>query len=331
MLVVRGEESRRFGAFVALALFVASCGGSSDSGASPQTASSSTTTAVSPTTDVGVPSNPSPASGIDVTTDLTFAETLHEGAETGLVDVYARTGAGSWPAVVIFTGSSSSKSTDSFKALAFDIAEQGAVVFVPDVRRGNAPSMARQDNGAPMREMLEGVACAVRFARDSMTAFGSSSDRMILVGQSAGGYGALWAALVEDNVMSVWDDYAANHDGPSQQLSCVAQGVSAEVDVFVGYAGGYRVFELVDDPDLEDLLAVLSPDTHIGANSDLVIRMLAGTMDGIVPEPIQQRHLDLSRLLIENGYDTTYTMVEAGHFLTDASHDPILEAVVAQL
>ena len=170
----------------------------------------------------------------------------------------------------------STKATGTVQDLARSISDLGAVVFVADFRAGDALAMFRDENATPLREATEGAACAIRFARANAAEHGGRSGRVLVIGQSAGGFLGLWAALVGDDIATVWDEVAADRGGPLPHLECVATEGSARPDAFVGYAGAYSIMELVKAEDPE-LAAVLTPDTYLGDNLDVVIRLLQGT------------------------------------------------------
>ena len=233
------------------------------------------------------------------------------------------------PAVVILSGASGTKATSTYQALARDIADLGAVVFIPDFPRGDARRMFTQDNATPLREAMESAACAIRFARANVAEYGGSSDQVLVIGLSAGGALGLWAALIGDDLAIVWDEITADRGTPLPQLDCVASEGSIRPDAFVGYGGGYNIMELVRSQDPE-LATVMLPETYIGANTDVTLRFINGTMDTTVPRPLQEQHEALSQTLAEAGYDSTWTTVEAGHILSPflpAAHEAIVAAV----
>jgi predicted esterase len=101
---------------------------------------------------------------------------------------------------------------------------------------------------------------------------------------------------------------------------------SAVPAVFVGYAGAYNIMELVKGQDPE-LAAVLTPDTYIGANLEVQIRLIQGTDDELIPPRLVEQHEALAATLSDAGYDATWTTVVAGHFLTPEAHAAIQSAI----
>ena len=320
-------------ATIALALG-AGCDGSSDPEEPTATATASTATPTVAATETATPAPTTISTPTATATtapapsaaDVVYAEPSQESAKAWSLDVYlpATTdlppGA---PAVVILPGAGSTKATASFQDLAQSIADLGATVLVADFRTGSAPQMFRVDNAAPLREATEAAARAVRFAR-------ASTGRVIVVGQSAGGFLGLWAALVGDDVTEVWDEVATSRGSPLAQLSCSSAAGSARPDAFVGYAGAYNIMELVKSEDPE-LAAVLTPDTYIGVNLDVTIRLIQGTTDSVIPAALKQQHEALTQTLADAGYDATWTTIAAGHYLDPTVHEALLAALAPLL
>ena len=273
-----------------------------------------------------VSATPLPTADHGVTLDLTYAEPLQASARAWTLDVYSPAEPDGSAAVVILTGASATKETASFQALARDIADQGAVVFLANTRTGDARSLFRINNGTPLREAFEGASCAVRFARANAATYDGSSDEVVLLGQSAGGALGLWVALVGDDDERVWNEFVSNRGGPEGQLTCVADA-SAELDAFVGYAGGYAIFDLVRAED-EELAALFSVETYIGRDTHVLIRLLFPTRETLIPPSLQERHVMMFEALVAAGYDAISSAPEAGHCLDAKSHGSMLEAVV---
>ncbi len=139
----------------------------------------------------------------------------------------------------------------------------------------NAPyRLALRGGGYPMT--FEDAACAVRFARQHAAQFGGDSDTVTVVGYSAGAHIGAVTALA----------------GDSFEGDCSVDSGSALPDGFVGVAGPY-------DSDVFDPLLVIffgtdraedpapwedgNPYTHVGANPDLVVRLIQGELDLLVP------------------------------------------------
>ena len=268
-----------------------------------------------------------------VAVDVVFVEPSGlEGAQfarSWALDVYA----GDSPAqavVVILNGASANKATPVWQQLARDIADSGTVVFLVDFRKSGARSMFTVAGGAPFREAFDAAECAIRFAHDRAGEYGSQTDRVIVLGQSAGGLLGMWLAVVGDDVDAVWGGFVQTRGGPVRQLECVAADASAAAESFVGYAGAYRIMETMRDLD-EELAGVFDPTTHVGRHTGTRIRALHGTQDLLTPPEFVPVHEDLIAELQAAGQDATWMTIEAGHFLDDDSYDTILQTVIDEV
>jgi acetyl esterase/lipase len=201
---------------------------------------------------------------------------------------------------------------EGYRLISEAIAHQGAVVFTIDWAAWTSPTRAAQGSGAKLREWSETVTCAVRFARATASDYGGDPERVTLVGHSAGGGLGLWEALAGNDLEPLWEGLASMRGGPPPQIDCLASGVSAYPDAFVGYGGAYASLEFLEEEDPE-MWEVASPFAFIGGNPNLRIRFIHGEWDSVIPA----EHIDLSLQLLEDltdaGYDATWTVVDAGH------------------
>jgi acetyl esterase/lipase len=201
---------------------------------------------------------------------------------------------------------------EGYRLISEAIASQRAVVFTIDWAAWTSPTRAAQGSGAKLREWSETVTCAVRFARATASDYGGDPERVTLVGHSAGGGLGLWEALAGNDLEPLWEGLASMRGGPPPQIDCLASGVSAYPDAFVGYGGAYASLEFLEEEDPE-MWEVASPFAFIGGNPNLRIRFIHGEWDSVIPA----EHIDLSLQLLEDltdaGYDATWTVVDAGH------------------
>lgn len=287
--------------------------------------------AASPT---AIPRVATATSSVVVAKDIAYTIPAQPTAHEWLLDVYAPPAAGDWPAVVFFHGGAGQESKEgySYQALAQAIAEQGAVVFVPDLDiEGSGKDLFRTENGIGMREELEGALCAIRFAREMASEYGGRSDEVVVIGHSGGGYDAMMTALVGDDAKAVWDAFASNRGGPPRQMECTAgDTVSGQPDMLIGYAGAYMYFDQVKDEDPE-LYAVVSPTTYIGRNPDVVMRLIAGGHDVLLNKSIQTLNEQLSENLLAAGYDVSWTVADAGHLLEAPAREAILNVLIEMM
>jgi len=291
-----------------LALSLAACaqGTTADEPAPTTTTTSATTTtrSVPPTTTTAVATTSTPttttltlvtappslsADGmVLITEDVTFTSQLS-------LDVFSPVAPGSFPVVVVFHGGGwVGGHPDDIAPLATAIAAGGAVVF-------NAPyRLALRGGGYPMT--FEDASCAVRFARRHAPEFGGDPGLVIVVGYSAGAHIGAITALAGDSFSG----------------DCTVQSGSALPNAFVGVAGLY-------DTDLLDPLMSAffgteraedpapwedgNPYTHIGANPGLIVRLVQGELDRLVPVGFAIAFEDA---LDAAGYDVELTIIEGG-------------------
>jgi predicted esterase len=246
------------------------------------------------------------------TTDALYAVPLQPDAVPSewKLDVYAPTQPGPWPVVVFAHGLGSRKS--SYAMLSRDIAGQGTVVFTIDWPT-RYPTYAIKDNGRGLREVLETLACAVRFARATAPEFGGDpGSTMILAGYSLGGIGAQ-AALVGDEVDGLWEEFAAVRGGPPPQIDCMVSGVPADVDAYVGISGLYvghedkygREWLQGEDPELWETFFA-----SLGSNPDLKFRLIHGEDDATFPF---EESAEFAAALEAAGYDVELIPFAGGH------------------
>lgn len=211
------------------------------------------------------------------------------------LDVFSPTAPGSFPVVVVFHGGGwVGGHPNEIAPLARELAAAGAVVF-------NAPyRLALRGGGYPMT--FEDASCAVRFARRHAHQFGGDPASVTVVGYSAGAHIGAVTALAGDSFAG----------------DCAAESGNALPDVFVGVAGPYDTNVL--DPLLliffgsdrtEDPAAWAdgNPYTHLGTNPDLVVRLIQGKLDLLVPAGFAT---GFHQALLEAGYDSELTIIEDG-------------------
>jgi acetyl esterase/lipase len=246
------------------------------------------------------------------TVDAVYAMALQPDAAPSQwkLDVYAPSEPGPWPVVVFAHGLGSRKA--NYAIFSRDIAEQGAVVFTIDWPT-RYPTYTVKDDGRGLREVLETLACAVRFARAKAPDFGGDPGRVILSGYSLGGIGAQ-TALVGDDVDRLWEEFAADRGGPPAQIDCAVSGVSAGVDAFVGISGLYvghhegkygREWLQAEDPLLWETFF-----SSLEGNPDLKIRLIHGEEDDDVPF---EESAGFAAVLEEAGYDVELIPFSGGH------------------
>jgi acetyl esterase/lipase len=288
---------------VVLFLLAAGCGSDSD-GAEAEP----TTTAAAATTTIP---EAEPAEGnVQRFPNIDYTGT---GASLRMMDVWAPTEPGDWPAVVIVHGVGR-QSMASFQPMAKAIAEQGAVAYNIDV-----------DDTIPFITAIQQVACAVRFAESRTEDFGGDGSRIVLLGNSIGAPVAIVVAFDVDQF-----------SGP-----CAVEDAPGHVDAFVGYEGDFEYLRSGDyfridhrylEEDDPELFALMNPANHIGSNPDLVVKLIAGVDEDEmwydVPPAVTE---DFGRQLETAGYDVEVTILEGATHVDVMNPDTeAFQEVVAQ-
>jgi acetyl esterase/lipase len=211
------------------------------------------------------------------------------------LDVYSPTNPGTFPVVVMFHGGGwVAGDPDDLAPLAQAIAAGGAVVF-------NAPyRLALRGGGYPVT--FEDASCAVRFAREHARQFGGDPGSVTVLGYSAGAHIGAVTALAGDSFIG----------------DCAVDSGSALPDNFVGVAGPY------DTDVLDPLLLIFfgteraedpgpwedgNPHSHLGANPGLIVRLIHGELDLLVPAGFA---VGFDKALAEAGYDVELTIIDDG-------------------
>jgi acetyl esterase/lipase len=194
------------------------------------------------------------------------------------------------------------------------LAAAGTVVF-------NAPyRLALRGGGYP--QTFEDAACAVRFARHHAARFGGDPGSVVVVGYSAGAHIASIIALTGDSFVG----------------DCAVDDAGALPDAFVGVAGPYDtelldpflvVFFGTDRTEDPEPWIDGNPYTHLGENPDLIVRLIQGEFDLLVPAGIA---VAFHEGLAEAGYDVELTIVEGGTHQSvvdpEVDGDLVVEAVL---
>jgi len=240
---------------------------------------------------------------VEVTTDVEYVTLLEPDAPVQKLDVYAPTEPGPWPVVVVHHSGYQNKDNPMYASFAEELAGRGVVVFVPQRRTTCATLFECAENdGAELLEVYECWACAVRFARESAADYGGDAGRVAVFGHGSAG---LESALMGDAVQQLWEEFASQRGGPPSQTDCLAGGVSADVDAFVGYGGEYDWYEALKDRDPE-LWEMTSYFALIGAGPSLRVHLVFGELAN--PAYIE-RSGELHGALVDAGYDATVTLL----------------------
>ncbi len=247
------------------------------------TAAKSTTSTTLPPTTATLPptTTTAPTTTLAAARHVPFTSTLS-------LDVYGSEG----PTVVLFHGGGWITGTpDDIAPLARTIADSGAVVF-------NAPyRLLFEGGGFPMT--FQDAACAVRFAAAHSAEYGGDPSRLVVVGYSAGAQIAALVALAADTF-----------DG-----DCLVEMNDTLPTRMVGLAGPYDTDALGPlmipffgtDPEVDpEPWRLGNPLTYLGHNPDLVVRLIHGEEDLVVP-PLFSEYFE--QRLEKADYDTHLTIL----------------------
>lgn len=215
----------------------------------------------------------------------------------GELDVYVPQQAEDWPVVVLFHGNPP-PSREPLARLAEAVASQRILVMNVGWR-----------SNAVAWDTVEGVGCAVEFARSSAGRYGGDPSRITVAGYSAGASASVAVALAGDEL----------------QGNCIESAASPLPDAFVGIAGFYDPAVTPDDARSEvktshpDLYRFLNPMNHLGRNMKLDVALVHGTEDGIAPV---ETSTHFHEALEDAGYEASLTVIDG------ADHNEVRDAAV---
>jgi len=238
--------------------------------------------------------------------NLQYATITMPGQEEQLLDVYKPISEGVWPVVLLLHGLQGTKG--GLIDLSQDIAEQGVMVFTISWPTWLI-DMAARDNGKGFREMYEVISCAVRFARAKAPDYSGDPSQVILVGHSYGASNGAWIALGNDRLDTLWEDYAIANGGPSSQVECAEDLSSSQIDAFIGIAGPYHWYDILNERD-PDLWEIVSPYAFLNQDMDIPIRLIHGEQDEAVDPEVSVQFNDA---LQKAGYDSTLILHNGSH------------------
>lgn len=257
---------------------------------SPRTPTTTTTMESATTTSQPGPIQPDPTL---LYSNYVRTESYGNGLE---LDIHAPPEVGPWPVVVtIHGGGWFIGDRTSMGGLADGLASRKAVVFNATYRTMTL--------GGTFPGMVDDVACAVQFARNTASEFTTTPDAVTIVGHSAGAH---LASLVA---------YAPGEFGQE-----CPEGPARGPDAFVGLAGPYDISQLgglltpmfgVPIDDDPELWARGNPFNWIATSPDIPTLLLHGDEDRVAPIGFSE---DLAESLEAAGRNVTFEVLEGrGH------------------
>ena len=214
------------------------------------------------------------------------------------------------PVAVLVHGGSGSRKQAQYVDVAERLGRNGNLVFVPSYKPGN-PAQVFSPDGIGIRERLETIECAIRFARARAAEYGGDPGRITVIGQSAGGFFGGLIAFLDGSLDSVWEGFEGISVAPPSQMKCVEDTSSASVQGLVGFNGAHFVYETVNlTPEFK---SVVNIESYVGVNPTLVVRFILGSADSQTPAWHVDRVNTFATTLATEGYDAAAITVEAGH------------------
>jgi len=264
---------------------------------------------------------------VTVVEDLVFATDREGAGAESLLDLYLGAGGEDAPMVVFIDGHGLSRKART--VLPSALAEQGLNVAVVDGHPGlGTPEASLAEGGGGLRELVETVACAVRYARGSE--YGSETAPLVLSGYSYGGGSGSHVALAGEDFASLWEEFSES-GGPPSRVACTTEG-STRVDGLVGIGGTYDIFLGQEGRFSDQLWQEEAPALRelfqgtVGLHPELKVRLLAGDSDWL---PIEIP-AGLEAVLAPAGNDVKLIQFEGGHVVPhDLAVEQIMELVAS--
>jgi acetyl esterase/lipase len=241
------------------------------------------------------------------TTGVVYATPLDAGASEWMLDVYAPIVEATGPVVVFAHGLGGNRT--GYVELGEALAERGAVVFMvdwPDILE----DMALREDGRGTREMMESLACAVRFASARAPEYGGDPQRMVVGGHSYAGPVSAWTALVGEDMDEVWEGFATRRGGPPAQLKCTEEVEAARAIGHISVGGAYNIWAIdrywEQDRELMELVDVYS---QLGRNPQLRVALILGELDGDMRAHVHA----FEKAVAESGYEVELLSWDGKH------------------
>ncbi len=242
-----------------------------------------------------------------------------------VMNVFAPTSSGPWPLVVLSPGGPAALADqlylDDFAAL---LAAQGAVVMESEWRQ-----VGFVGSGYPTA--FADVACAIGVARMTGTEYGSTSNRVTLVGHSLGGWAAAIVLLTptafspaggacDPTAGSLRPDAVAIVDGAMNEPTTTLPGETDYVSDFLGGSQG----ALPADWAVVDPFA-LATRYPAGAGAIPTV-LIEGAVDNVVPPAVAR---SFQAALVSAGYRSRLVEVPAADHISVLSSRDTIDAIMS--
>lgn len=221
---------------------------------------------------------PTPTPTASVVTGLSYAPASPPGSSGHLLDLYLPAPSGHPAPVVLWTGGSAWRADDGGKTapmLAEVLNPHGYAVVGVNVRASSQARFPAQRND---------LAAAIRYLTSVGARYGLDTDRMVVSGDSSGGWAALQAGLTGQPVKGVVAFYPPTDFATfDAQLTACARGAAGSI-MCMKNPGSPIAAELgcVMPKCAPARLADASPVTHVDA-ADPPILLFHGMRDDVVP------------------------------------------------
>ena len=224
-------------------------------------------------------------------------------AQAQAIDIFLPPGAGPHPVAILIHGGCWSAATDGrgqLRHLGADLARRGIAVWSIGYRRADEP-----DGGHPGTFLDVGT--AIDRLRSEAPRYGLDADRTVLVGHSAGGHLALWAAARGKPPVGSAIGAAAPF-GPRAVISLAGVGDLASFGRFVPLLCGPGIIERLSPPGTE---AETSPAAL--AAPDAPVTLISAELDRLVPPYVAHDYAVAMRGKRRASMELV-TIAGAGHF-----------------
>jgi acetyl esterase/lipase len=235
------------------------------------------------------------------------AELQYGTAASQVVDLFLPRGDGPHPVAILIHGGCWSVTTagrEQLRPMASELAQRGTAVWSIGYRRAN-------ETGGGYPGTFEDVGAAIDRLRAEASRYRLDLSRTVVVGHSAGGHLALWAA-VRDRLAAGTRLYRVQPFIPGSVISLAGIGdLEAFAAIIPGLCGPGIIDRLVPSPGGARSYAEISPAALPPPSGQVV--MISGSLDRLVPPAVARAYARA----MERKQATSVALVDlpgAGHF-----------------